>query len=54
MKSLSKNAIRLARILIAIVFVLNAIGIIDHNQRSGSTRNQGEHVKPFGLHGKFQ
>jgi putative oxidoreductase len=29
MKSLSKNAIRLARILIAIVFVLNAIGIID-------------------------
>ena len=29
MKSLSKNAIRLARVLIAIVFVLNAIGVID-------------------------
>jgi hypothetical protein len=29
MKSLSENAIRLARVLIAIVFVLNAIGIID-------------------------
>jgi uncharacterized membrane protein YphA (DoxX/SURF4 family) len=29
MKSLSENAIRLARVLIAIVFVLNAIGVID-------------------------
>jgi hypothetical protein len=29
MKSLSKNAIRLARVLIALVFVLNAIGVID-------------------------
>ena len=29
MKALSENAIRFARVLIAIVFVLNAIGIID-------------------------
>src|SRR5580658_6898989 len=29
MKALSDNAIRFARLLIAIVFVLNAIGIID-------------------------
>ena len=29
MKPLSENAIRFARVLIAIVFVLNAIGIID-------------------------